>query len=268
MTEEQRHSRCAAWAREVGLSAAGTAPRTDVFVLVEHPLPWPSNLSEDPILRGLERVATDHAGPDRSVRLQVVAVDRDQMLRKVVILAAAASPFRGYGRVEGLGAVKDLPALVALLLSVEPPPPVSREVTDVLVCTHGEPRHLLRIDGHPALEGAGGDAPSVRIWRTSHTGGHRAPTTITFPDGNYWAHLDGAMVHGLVRRTLDPAIAGHHLRGCAAFAPAVQAADGAVLGSHGWDWLDCARFGDERAPTRVVLCSKRPVVSMAPMTCC
>ena len=75
-------------------------------MLVEHPLPWPSNLSEDPIIREPGRVATDNAGPDRSVRLQVVAVDRDQTLRKIVILAAAASPFRGYGRVEGLGAVK------------------------------------------------------------------------------------------------------------------------------------------------------------------
>ena len=259
MTEEQRHSRCAAWAREVGLSAAGTAPRTDVFVLVEHPLPWPSNLSEDPILRGLERVATDHAGPDRSVRLQVVAVDRDQMLRKVVILTAAASPFRGYGRVEGLGAVKDLPALVARLLSVEPPPPVSREVTDVLVCTHGSRDTCCGSMGTRLWKELEETLPSVRIWRTSHTGGHRfAPTAITFPDGNYWAHLDGAMVRGLVRRTLDPAIAAYHLRGCAAFAPAVQAADGAVLGSRGWDWLDCARFGDERAPTRVVLCFETP----------
>ena len=66
------------------------------------------------------------------------------------------------------------------------------------------------------------------------------------------------MTRGLVRRTLDPVIAARHLRGCAAFTPAVQAADGAVLASHGWDWLDCARFGDERTPTRVVLCFETP----------
>ena len=259
MTEGQQHRRSAAWAREVGLSAAGTAPRTDVFVLVEHPLPWPSNLSEDPILRELERVATDHAGPDRSVRLQAVAVAGDQTLRKVIILAAAASPFHGYGRVEGLGAVKDLPALVARLLSVEPPPPVSREATDVLVCTHGSRDTCCGSMGTRLWKELEETLPSVRIWRTSHTGGHRsAPTAITFPDGNYWAHLDAAMVRGLVRRTLDPAIAAHHLRGCAAFTPTVQAADGAVLGSRGWDWLDCARFGDERTPTRVVLCFETP----------
>ena len=259
MTEGQRQSRCAAWAREVGLSAAGTAPRSDVFVLVEHPLPWPSNLSEDPILRELERVATDHAGPDRSVRLQAVAVDGDQSLRKVVVLAAAASPFRGYGRVEGFGAIKHLPALVARLLSVEPLPPVSREVTDVLVCTHGSRDTCCGSMGTRLWKELKQTLPSLRIWRTSHTGGHRfAPTAITFPDGNVWAHLDGAMTRGLVRRTLDPVIAARHLRGCAAFTPAVQAADGAVLASHGWDWLDCARFGDERTPTRVVLCFETP----------
>ena len=156
------------------MSAAGTAPRSDVFVLVEHPLPWPSNLSEDPILRELERVATDHAGPDRSVRLQAVAVDGDQSLRKVVVLAAAASPFRGYGRVEGFGAIKHLPALRRTrLLSVEPLPPVSREVTDVLVCTHGSRDTCCGSMGTRLWKELKQTLPSLRIWRTSHTGGQQ-----------------------------------------------------------------------------------------------
>lgn len=259
MTEVQVHSRCAAWAREVGLSAAGTAPRTDVFVLVEHPLPWQSDLGSDPILRELEKVAADQAGPGRSVRLQAVAVDAALTLRRVVVFQAAVSPFTGYGRAEGLGAVEDLPWLVASLVSLDPGPPASREVTDVLVCTHGSRDTCCGSMGTRLWKELEETLPNVRIWRTSHTGGHRfAPTAITFPDGNYWAHLDGAVVRGLVRRTLDPAEAAGHLRGCAAFSPAVQVADGAVLASRGWEWLDCARFGDERTPTRVELCFEAP----------
>ncbi len=259
MTDTEQHTRCAAWAREVGLSAAGTAPRTDVFVLVEHPLPWPSDLGSDPLLHALEKVAAEHAGPGRSVRLQAVAADTQRTLRKVLVFQAAASPFTGYARAEGLGSVEDLPGLVAGLVSVEPRRQGPQRVTDVLVCTHGSRDTCCGSMGTRLWKELEETLPDVRVWRTSHTGGHRfAPTAITFPDGNYWAHLDSGLVRGVVRRTLDPAVAAHHLRGCAAFPPAIQAADGAVLASRGWEWLDCARFGDERGPTRVELCFEAP----------
>jgi hypothetical protein len=256
---EDQHSRCAAWAREVGLSAAGTAPQADVFVWVEHPLPWSSDVGSDPLLRDLQNVAAEQAGPGRSVRLQAVAVDAERSLRKVVVFQAATSPFAGYGRAEGLGAVEDLPELVAGLVGLEPRPPMSRDVTDVLVCTHGSRDTCCGSMGTRLWKELEETVPNVRIWRTSHTGGHRfAPTAITFPDGNYWAHLDAAIVRGLVRRALDPVQAAQHLRGCAAFPPAVQVADGAVLALRGWEWLDCARFGHERSPTRVELCFEAP----------
>jgi hypothetical protein len=255
MTAVEQHLRCAAWARDVGLSAAGTAPRADVFVLVEHPLPWPSEVGSDPLLRELEKVAADQAGPGRSVRLQAVAVDGEQMLRKVVVLQAAVSPFTGYGRAEGLGSLEALPGLVAGLVSAKPTPQASRQVTDVLVCTHGSRDTCCGSMGTRLWKELEETLLGVKVWRTSHTGGHRfAPTAITFPDGNYWAHLDGAVVRGIVGRTLDPAIAAQHLRGCAAFTPAVQVADGAVLAARGWDWLHAARFGEERGPMRVELC--------------
>jgi hypothetical protein len=85
--------------------------------------------------------------------------------------------------------------------------------------------------------------PGVRLWRTSHTGGHRfAPTALTFPDGRAWATVDAEMLAGIVTRSVDPAVAAAHDRGGAAFDdPFVQAADGAVLGIEGWTWLDRSR---------------------------
>jgi hypothetical protein len=242
----------------VGLSGLGTAPQTDVFVLVEHPLPWQGDLGTDPLLRRLEDVARI-AGSGRSVRLQAVAVDVDQVLRQVVVFQASTAPFTGYTRSEGIGTVADLPGLVEGLVVSPPSAPTSSTVTDVLVCTHGSRDTCCGSMGTRLWKELEETLPDVRVWRTSHTGGHRfAPTAITFPDGSYWAHLDGATARGVVRRTLDPAEAAAHLRGCAAFPPSVQAADGAVLAVRGWDWLDCARFGDERAPTRAELCFETP----------
>jgi hypothetical protein len=259
VTDVAHPTRCAAWAREVGLVAAGTAPTTDVFVLVEHPLPWLSDIRSDPVLRQLEHVAEEHADPGCSVRIQAVAVDTAQTLRKVVVFRATSSPFTGYERAAGMGSLDDLPGVVAALMSVPAGRRVSAGVTDMLVCTHGTRDTCCGSMGTRLWKDLEETLPGVHLWRTSHTGGHRfAPTAITFPDGNYWSHLDGEIARGLVRRTLDPAVAAEHLRGCAAFSPAVQVADGAVLATRGWTWLESARFGEERSPTRVELCFAAP----------
>ncbi|HEY8544306.1 MAG TPA: sucrase ferredoxin, partial [Acidimicrobiales bacterium] len=83
----------------------------------------------------------------------------------------------------------------------------------------------------------------VRVWRTSHTGGHRfAPTALTFPDGRAWAWLDADLVRGIVERSLPAATAAAHDRGSVAIGdPFAQAAESAVFGVEGWGWLDRPR---------------------------
>ncbi len=245
--------RCAAWAREVGLDPAGTAPRTDVFVLVEHPLPWPSAISDDPFLAEIERVAREAAGPERTVRVQALAVDAPTTVRKVVVFATGRGPVRGYGRLEGEGRADERVTIVSTLVAADPPPPTRGGVTDVLVCTHGTRDSCCGSLGTRLWQTA--ERRGVHLWRTSHTGGHRfAPTAITFPDGCYWAFLDPASLQGIVDQTLAPDLAVTHLRGCAAFSPVVQVADRAIFASEGWDWLACARFGEQRGPRRVEIC--------------
>lgn len=262
MTELVVGIRCAAWAREERVAPAGTAPQADVFVLVEHPLPWPKDIGDDPLLAGLDEAARAAAG-ERSVRVQALVCEPGQATRRVVVLAAGPSPFRGFGRLEAEARVDELAGVVAALVAAEPPPPAQR-VTDVLVCTHGSRdtccgslgTRLFLDAGHPE---AGPELDGVRVWRTSHTGGHRfAPTAVTFPDGNYWAHLDREVLEGIVTRSLPAADAASHLRGCAAFTPAVQVAEAAVLAERGWAWLDAARFVGERSERRVELCFEVP----------
>ncbi len=249
-----RH-RCADWARDVEVDPGGTAPTADVFVLVEHPLPWSHDIGDDPLLAAVERAARE-AAEGRRVRLQAVAVDPAAVTRKVIVLAATCSPFSGYGRVEGSGLAGGLPDLAQALVTAEPSPP-ERGVTDVLVCTHGSRDPCCGSLGTRLWKDA--DRAGVQLYRTSHTGGHRfAPTAVTFPDGNYWAFLDREILAGILDRSLDPSVAAAHLRGCAAFSPAVQVADRAGLEAHGWSWLDSGRFAKERSAKRVELCFESP----------
>jgi hypothetical protein len=149
----------------------------------------------------------------------------------------------------------DLPGIVADLIDrARPQEPVNR-VTDLLVCTHGSRDTCCGSRGTRLWQELTEGLDGIQVWRTSHLGGHRfAPTVLTFPDGCYWAHLDRSLVTALVERRIPAARAVEHLRGCAAFTPAVQVADGAALADRGWTWLDAARFGQERSRSRIELC--------------
>jgi hypothetical protein len=107
-----------------------------VFVLVEHPLPWPPDIADDPALAELQSVAAA-AVPGRSVRLQAAAVEPAALLCRVVVFAAGDGPFSGYGRVERSARPEELADVVAKLVASPPPPAPAGVVTDVLICTHG-----------------------------------------------------------------------------------------------------------------------------------
>jgi len=79
----------------------------------------------------------------------------------------------------------------------------------------------------------------VRVWRTSHTGGHRfAPTLIDFPDGRYWAFADRQLLKNLLTHGKQLNSIIDHYRGWAAVDTcAEQNAEKAALSRVGWDWL-------------------------------
>lgn len=229
--------RCSRVARANDYLPGGTAAAAAAVVLVETPLPWPHDIGSHPLLEPLTAVVRPHGG-----RLQaVVPVDAEPGTTRVVVYRRPAGPLVAYERVERVVATGQLADEVGALLAE---PAAGEPGADVLVCTHGSRDVCCGADGmrlYTELVAAG--LPGVRIWRTSHTGGHRfAPTAVTFPDGRAWAWLDAALLRGIVERSAPAVEAAAHDRGCVGFDdPFAQAADGAVLGAAGWSWLDLAR---------------------------
>lgn len=229
--------RCSRVARANGYLPGGTAAAAAAFVLVETPLPWPHDAGSHPLLEPLAAVARAHGG-----RLQAVVPQEDRSGRtRVVVYRRPPGPVVAYERVERVVATSQLAREVEALLSE---PAAGEPGIDVLVCTHGSRDVCCGADGmrlYTDLASAG--IPGARIWRTSHTGGHRfAPTAVTFPDGRAWAWLDAALLKGIVDRSVPAAEAAAHDRGGVGFEdPFVQAAEGAAFGAAGWSWLDLAR---------------------------
>jgi hypothetical protein len=259
--------RCAALARAEGYLPAGSAASAAAFLLIELPLPWPSEITEHPALQEVAPIAASHRArvqglvPDPAVAAVVPGRTR------VVLYRRPPDPFLRFHRQERVVPTEELaPEVEQLLVAAMEDGPEDGPV-DVLVCTHGSRDVCCGGDGLRTHRGLTALAlPGVRVWRTSHTGGHRfAPTAVTFPDGRAWARVDAETLAALVTRSLDPGTAARHDRGCAGFSdPFVQAADSAALAAEGWRWLDLPRVaesvvGDESRRTVTLTAVGEPV---------
>lgn len=231
--------RCSPWTRAQGVDPLGSAPAFDALILVEWPLPWPNDVAEVPELaaastapgvRVMTVVPRHDDGGDGLTRVvhhrrvgvnRLVGVDHRVPRAEVAALLSqlAADPLVDHA---GLGtAVGDAPP-------------------EVLVCSHGR-RDVCcgRWGTLLHVELAARPLGEARIWRCSHTGGHRfAPTAITLPDGRAWAYADVDLLEGIVHRTAPMARLAAHDRGTTGLDPWAQVVERAVFERVGWAWLD------------------------------
>ena len=235
MAEEYR---CAPWTRAQGVDPVGSASPFDALLLVEWPLPWPEDVSA---IAPLAEAATDR----RAMVMAVVPRDepgRDGRTRVVHHRRLGTHRFEG---VDHLVAQDDVPALLARLLEdvtadhLDLPSAVGPAARDLLVCGHGRRDPCCGRFGTLLHAEVVARRPDLRVWRCSHTGGHRyAPTAITVDTGRAWAYLDADLLLGIVDRTVDVAALRAHDRGTVALGSWAQAVEHQLLLEHGWGWLD------------------------------
>ncbi len=262
MAGADRRFRCSLYSREQALDPVGSAGSYDGFLLVEHPLPWPREFSELPAFDALRPALEESARRGSPYRLQGLVAPKDRVGDDVTVVHYRRPEgwFREFSREEFRVPLDDAGRLCRDVLAGERSPEVerarvedaeARDVRDVLVCTHGKRDTCCGKSGiqvFRALEGSGvleeGDA-EIRVWRTSHTGGHRyAPTAIVFPEGQFWAYLDDGVLEAVVGRSAPVADLGGHYRGSSGMGSApLQAAEREAFARHGWEWLDHARRG-------------------------
>ena len=170
----------------------GTAASTTGYLLVEWPLPWPRDLSEIP-----ELAPVLDAAKAAGLRVQALVPRDGGDDARVIRYSPPGTTDEAVGHLERaevavpadkvIGAAADL----ADGARRQPGPGSAEPVTDVLICTHGRRDACCGSRAPPwrstlaHLAGPVGDG-RVRLWRTSHTGGHRfAPTAIVLP-GATW----------------------------------------------------------------------------------
>lgn len=123
------------------------------------------------------------------------------------------------------------------------------DTREIFVCTHGARDACCATFGYPVFkkirdEYANRPELNMRVWRTSHTGGHRfAPTVLDYPEGRYWARLDegwleSALYHKGPLEAMRP-----HIRGLSGLGRLEQIVDREILLRDGWDWLNYSKRG-------------------------
>lgn len=231
--------RCSAYTREQGARMLGSAGLCNGYLLVAWPLPWPSDAGDVEALAPLQGELRS-----RRIRLQLVHPVGAGRPRPEAVLYLRTEPFCGYRRfeVDGDGAVGQATALLA-----GEGVAAADEVVDVLVCGHGSRDTCCGSFGvRLATEAAAGrplDVDGVRLWRTSHTGGHRfAPTAISLPDGMVWGRLDLPALEQIGLRSGSAEALSAYARGCSGMrSAAAQLLDARAFQQYGWEWLTWTR---------------------------
>lgn len=241
--------RCAPFTRGAAVDPIGSAGFYHSFILVEVELPWPREITEAPELDGIDDIiAAAEARHGRLVRVLGIVPrgDRGEGQRRVIHYHRAVSERVGVldGHelvIEAGDEVETIAAMIEEPASARFTPVAGR---DVLICTHGSRDVCCGGDGMRLHLAAADHFPGVRVWRCSHTGGHRfAPTSITFPDGRFWAHLDEDRLAGIVQRSAEPSSLRGHDRGSSGFAsPFAQIAERELFSRVGWAMIGGQRW--------------------------
>lgn len=208
--------RCAAFRSASGADPIGTAAHHRAFLCATVPLPWDRDISMSAPFSELGGAPVLTGARGRAWRAQGLApADADTATVLAFVAPTEADGTVGaFRRAEWRVDPGRVTALCRAVLDEDDAAlggfdhdrhEAGDEVVDVLVCGHGRRDVCCGSAGVALAEqfraagpgDAGGGGP-VRVWRTSHLGGHRfAPTVLTFPDGYAWAHLGPSDVEGM-----------------------------------------------------------------------
>jgi hypothetical protein len=243
--------RCSTYARDQGVDPIGTAGSYRGYLLIEWPLPWPSDFASIP---GLARATASAAA--LGLRVQGLVASRSSR-RSLICYFSPPGPFQRYHRREvtvGAGEVEQAAVELVELVTRGPTQPVAEEVrlVDVLVCTHGSRDRCCgslgtelanSVSESPSLLSGSGE--TVRLWRTSHTGGHRfAPNVIVLPSGTVWGYAQRDSVEAILSRREPAGLWLDGYRGCSGLpGRELQILERAALQQIGWSVLDFRRSG-------------------------
>ncbi len=267
---------CSLVSRANGEDPIGSAKTVENRLVVELPQPWQRDaLGSRRLVEGLRPVVEGSRDGGLLDAFSAILPDREYSRKdhtRFLFLRRPPGPFAAYEKQDFLVPNGEVVAAVGALLEgdgggldrFERYRQETGHVRDILVCTHGSRDVCCGKFGYPVydlLRRRHAEAGRLRVWRTSHIGGHRfAPTMIDYPEGRYWGHLESWAAQKVAARSGPVSDLGPFYRGWSGLQSAFeQVAEREIFAREGWAWSGYLKEGrilrndgkGERAEVRI-----------------
>ncbi|MGF1495010.1 MAG: sucrase ferredoxin [Microcoleaceae cyanobacterium] len=250
------HFFCSEACRQADEDIVGSATHYSTYVLIECPMPWAYDAFDSPkIPARLKSLIQAVKLAKLSVRFLLITQNQRRNLDRLKLIVYEqvqekfSDGYRGFETevedLEQAAKVAEQHFFKAIRVEDYPlqtlQPSTSR---DILVCTHGSHDKCCAKYGNPFYNQATDMAnelkmSEVRVWKSSHFGGHRfAPTAIHFPDGRYYGLLDATSFQSILTQTGEMQHLQRVYRGWSILPIEVQVLERKLMRHHGWHWFD------------------------------
>ena len=241
---------CADHSREIQEDVIGSATNHQTYILVECPTPWVSEAFNSKwVPDNLRILVADVKRAKLSIHFLLIANDETHREEQTTLLIYQQEKglSNGYRKQEfKLPNIEQVAGVVRKWLTgVSVDDEIASNTTrDILVCTHGSHDQCCAKYGNPFYFHAQNtifdlQLNHLRIWRSSHFGGHRfAPTAIDFPQGRYYGVLDQDTFKSILTQTGDIECLNKVYRGWGILPNPLQILERELMLRLGWDWFN------------------------------
>ena len=241
---------CADHSREIQEDVIGSATNHQTYILVECPTPWVSEAFNSKwVPDNLRILVADVKRAKLSIHFLLIANDETHREEQTTLLIYQQEKglSNGYRKQEfKLPNIEQVAGVVRKWLTgVSVDDEIASNPTrDILVCTHGSHDQCCAKYGNPFYFHAQNtifdlQLNHLRIWRSSHFGGHRfAPTAIDFPQGRYYGVLDQDTFKSILTQTGDIECLNKVYRGWGILPNPLQILERELMLHLGWDWFN------------------------------
>ncbi|HEV2092332.1 MAG TPA: sucrase ferredoxin [Rubrobacter sp.] len=251
---------CSLVSKASGEDPIGSATPFETCLMVESAQPWARRVAGSRRFpEGLPGILEAASERGQLGKLTALLPDREYSRAghtRLLFWRRPPGPFAAYEKDDLLVPKGEVvPAVEALLAGPDGTSSLARyrqdtgSVREVVVCTHGSRDVCCGKFGYPVydlLRRRHAARGRLRVWRTSHIGGHRfSPTLLELPEGRYWGHLEPGAAGDLVTRGRPPSGLARFYRGWAGLgSPYEQIAEREILTREGWGWSGYLKEGE------------------------
>lgn len=251
---------CSVISKTNGEDPIGSVATYDGWLMIEIPPPWPRKFWQaKPMLQPIADLVEQLGEQGIRVRFLAIAPDRTYSQPDLIRVIYYYRPSQLFARFEKqefllpetelIDCIKALLKQPELLSQFESYRQQTNHIRELIVCTHGNYDIACSRFGYPIYkklrqEYAPASNGQLRVWQSSHIGGHQyAATLVDLPEGRYWGHLEPKILDLLIYRNGSVTELKPFYRGWMALNWLVQIAEREILMQEGWDWFNYLKTG-------------------------